>query len=225
VLRYEGREIEAYYCSTCGGRTSAVDEVWSRAGRPYLRSRSDRGPHDVDWCADSPHYRWTTVWSAADLETSLAGTLPDFLDWLAASPQRTAWNGPPFVPARAGADPRRPGRLLDLDVEERTTSGRVAVLEIRTTAGTYRVRGDRTRWVLAPVEGRFSILRSAWFDLAIEHAADGSPRRVTADGRGFGHGIGLCQTGALGMARAGRSCAQILEHYYPGARLERLHDR
>jgi stage II sporulation protein D len=41
-------------------------------------------------------------------------------------------------------------------------------------------------------------------------------------GSGFGHGLGLCQIGANGMARAGRSYREILAHYYPGTRLARL---
>lgn len=43
---------------------------------------------------------------------------------------------------------------------------------------------------------------------------------VTISGRGFGHGVGLCQVGAAEMGRRGRTCAQILEHYYPSARVE-----
>lgn len=225
VLRFEGREIEAYYSSTCGGRSSRIEEVWSQDSRPYLGSRRDVDPDGRDWCADSPQYRWTTEWSAADLERSLAETLPDFLDWLSESPRRRDWNGTPFQPARPGADARRPGRLRSLEIVARTTSDRVAVLELHMDSGVYRVRGDRTRWVLAPVEGRFSILRSAAFTLKTEYATDGSLLRVLAEGRGFGHGIGLCQTGALGMARAGRSVEQILAHYYPGARLEALDGR
>ena len=38
-----------------------------------------------------------------------------------------------------------------------------------------------------------------------------------AHGRGYGHGVGLCQEGAVAMARRGFTCGQILAHYYPGA--------
>ena len=49
--------------------------------------------------------------------------------------------------------------------------------------------------------------------------------RVTATGRGFGHGIGMCQTGALAMARRGYDYQGILSHYYPGTRLARAWSR
>lgn len=221
VLRHEGREIEAYYCSTCGGRTSDVREVWPREARPYLVSVQD-GPPDAAWCRGSPLFRWEKSWSAADLERVLKRTLPEYLQWLSASPTRRDWAGEGFSPARAGVDARRPGRLRGLEIAERTSCGRIARLDIRTDAGVYRIRGDRVRWVLVPVEGRFSILESAGFDLSVESGSDGALRRITVAGRGFGHGVGLCQHGALAMARAGHGFREILTHYYPGARLEAI---
>ncbi|MCG3180272.1 MAG: hypothetical protein BIFFINMI_02631 [Phycisphaerae bacterium] len=47
---------------------------------------------------------------------------------------------------------------------------------------------------------------------------------VLSDGHGWGHGMGLCQAGADGMARAGSSCRDILRFYYPGAVLKKLYD-
>ena len=46
---------------------------------------------------------------------------------------------------------------------------------------------------------------------------------VRIDGRGFGHGVGLCQYGAEGMSRKGRGFVDILRYYYPGAVLERAY--
>ncbi len=219
VLRHGGREIEAYYCSTCGGRTSDVREVWPREARSYLVSVQD-GPPGESWCRGSPLFRWEKSWSAADLQRVLQRTLPEYLQWLSASPARRDWAGEGFTPARAGVDARRPGRLRGLEIAEKTGCGRIARLDIRTDAGVYHIRGDRVRWVLVPVEGRFSILESACFDLSVEAGRDGALNRVAVAGRGFGHGVGLCQHGALAMARAGHGYREILEHYYPGARLE-----
>ena len=47
--------------------------------------------------------------------------------------------------------------------------------------------------------------------------------RLVADGAGAGHGVGFCQWGAVGRARAGQDYTQILAAYYPGAVLERLY--
>jgi SpoIID/LytB domain protein len=53
----------------------------------------------------------------------------------------------------------------------------------------------------------------------VEVAIQGGTATIT--GRGFGHGVGMCQYGAEGLARQGRSAEQILTHYYPGAQLTR----
>ena len=53
--------------------------------------------------------------------------------------------------------------------------------------------------------------------------ATGRALSVVASGAGSGHGVGLCQTGALGMARAGKSAEVILHSYYPGIELKRLY--
>jgi len=196
--------------------TSDIAEVWPRPARPYLVSHPDG---NRPYCRDSAHFEWRTRWTRAELEKVLAESLPDFLDWTEASPARAEWTGRPFRP-RGANDGRRPGALRDIAIEKRTTSGRVARLHIETDAGDYFIRGDRVRWVLAPPSGRFSILRSALFDLDVKRGDDGRPARITADGRGFGHGVGLCQTGALGMARRGRDFREILAHYYPGAQIE-----
>ena len=79
--------------------------------------------------------------------------------------------------------------------------------------------GDRIRWALRPVHSRFAILRSTLFDRE-EQAPDGVLARVVVRGGGFGHGVGLCQTGALERARRGQNAGQILEAYYPGATVQ-----
>lgn len=222
VLKSGDAEIEAYYSACCGGVSSNVHEVWAREAEPYLRSSVD-GPdqNGQAYCAESTYYHWRESWSIAQLEDLLQETLPAYLDWIAESPRRGQWTGPVFSPGDGSSDPGQPGRLRNLEVLSRTASGRVADLAIRTDAGVYHVRGDRTRWVLRPASGNPFILRSAYFDLELER--DGERLlRVAARGRGFGHGIGLCQTGALARAGEGQSYQEILAHYYPGAVLTKL---
>jgi stage II sporulation protein D len=106
--------------------------------------------------------------------------------------------------------------LEGLDVLGRDRSGRVSRLRVTTDRGEWVVWGDRIRWVLRPVHSRFAILRSTLFEIE-EQREDGVLQRVVLRGGGFGHGVGLCQTGALERARAGQGARQILEAYYPGA--------
>jgi len=73
---------------------------------------------------------------------------------------------------------------------------------------------------LKPVSGNPFILRSAQFSLdVVQEGARIS--KLVVRGQGFGHGIGLCQTGALARASQGQSFQEILAHYYPGAVLTR----
>ncbi|MFO7654441.1 MAG: SpoIID/LytB domain-containing protein [Candidatus Krumholzibacteriia bacterium] len=226
VLRHDaggpdggGGEIEAFYSAACGGSTSQVEEVWPRPARPYLVCHPDGpGADGLPWCAGSRHFRWVETWTQAELQEILERTLPPYVERMSRR-DRADWAGPSFTPARPGDGPGRPGRWRDLVVVERTRSGRVARLDVVCEAGTYHLRGDRLRWVLVPADGDPFILRSAAIDLEIDRPA-GAPATVTVRGGGFGHGVGMCQSGALAMAAAGKTYREILAHYYPGARLE-----
>lgn len=113
------------------------------------------------------------------------------------------------------------GPTLGARVERTDPSGRVLSLEIRDAAGEVidrpvadRFRNDYNRG--RPLD---ESLLSAWFRLR-----PGGGGATIAEGRGFGHGVGLCQYGADGLADRGADYREILATYYPGARLERAYD-
>ena len=195
VAVYQGRLIRAYYFSTSGGHTATLTDVWDRAGAPYLQGHRDADANGRSWSADSPHFRWTEVWSARELGEIVRARLPAVLD--------------------TTLTPEQIGVLEGVEVAERDRSGRVRRLRIRTDRAVFEVVGDRIRWVLRPVEGRIPILRSTLFELE-EIRRDGRLVGLLAHGGGFGHGVGLCQTGALARARAGQDYRTILRAYYPG---------
>ena len=112
------------------------------------------------------------------------------------------------------------GEIRDIKIKGTYRCGRVKCLEIRTSKGKYRVYGDRVRWVLRQ-PGSGKSLWSAKFTIKVKRSR-GRVSRVTANGHGFGHGVGMCQEGAIGMARRGHPYEQILKHYYPGIRLDRI---
>ena len=66
-----------------------------------------------------------------------------------------------------------------------------------------------------------TILNSTYFNFQ-EAKADGEVTSLTINGRGYGHGIGMCQWGAIGRARAGQNFRTILETYYPGTTIGRI---
>jgi len=107
------------------------------------------------------------------------------------------------------------GQLLDVRVRRRGVSGRVLDLELIGSLGTAHVLGGRIRSALGLREQLFVVDRS--FDDA------GRVARFTFRGRGWGHGVGLCQVGAYGMARAGMSYEKILKAYYTGVSVTKLY--
>lgn len=219
VLMHRGEPIDAYYSACCGGTSSHIHEVWPYAPEEYLQCRPDAPVGGGDpFCADYRYFNWRETWTVAELEKILQTTLPEYLAYMAEG-DRPGWSGAVFTP-RAGGDSARPGALRDLAIKGYTTSGRVSRLDVVTDAGTYHVRGDRTRWVLKPASGQPAILRSAMFEVELTRRGD-RLTGVAVRGRGYGHGIGLCQSGALVMAERGYTYQEILEHYYPGAKLTR----
>jgi stage II sporulation protein D len=94
----------------------------------------------------------------------------------------------------------------------------VSRLEIRLGGRTVTVEGAAVRRVLLP-PGQ-DVLRSAAFTLSAR-SSGGRVTSLVAEGRGAGHGVGLCQWGAIGRARAGERYPRILAAYFPGTTLTR----
>jgi stage II sporulation protein D len=122
---------------------------------------------------------------------------------------------PAQVLARLGRAASGVGTLLDLRVARRGPSGRVLDLEVVGTDGTAHVRGGRVRSALELREQLFVI------DRALDE--EGRVARFRLTGRGWGHGVGMCQVGAFGLARAGLSYDRILKSYYTGIQLSKLY--
>ena len=191
ILEYQGQVIDPFYHSTCGGRTAAGEEVFQNARRPYLVSVSDAAPNGTSWCAISPRYQWTERWTGAALTEVLRSTL-----------------GP------LGVAVEQQGVLRDVTVAQRSPSGRVSELSLIFARGTVPVRGQVVRQVLRPAG--IDQLRSANFRVVATRSGD-RLQQLTVEGGGAGHGVGMCQWGAVGRARAGFSATAILSAYFPGA--------
>lgn len=116
------------------------------------------------------------------------------------------------------------GRLVDVRVDSRSRSGRVWRLRVETTTGVVIVPAWSLRQVLRRPGNAASILRSNLFKVDVRRdPGTGRVLAVVASGAGSGHGVGLCQTGALGMARDGRAAEEIIHHYYRGVEIRRLY--
>jgi stage II sporulation protein D len=177
ILAFQNEVIDAFYHSTCGGKTAGIFDVW-KGSQPYLCGVDD-ALGETFACVASRYFRWTEVYRGETL-------------------------------ARFSA----PGTAITVDVLEKDWSGRNRRIRILRGESETIVSGDAIRQAIRRPDG--SPLRSTRFDF---HAETGL---VRIDGGGWGHGIGMCQTGALGRARAGKTYAEILLHYYPGAAIVTL---
>ena len=115
--------------------------------------------------------------------------------------------------ARAVARYGEVGTVRDVKPLRVGVSGRVVEAAIVGTDGELTLKGLQVRWGLGLRENLFVIDR--------ERAADGHVARFIFTGKGWGHGVGLCQVGAFGMAQSGSTYDRILQHYYSGITLAR----
>jgi stage II sporulation protein D len=120
------------------------------------------------------------------------------------------------VQARLGRSVRGIGAITDLRIAKQGSSRRVIDLEVIGTQGVAHIRGGRIRSALGLKEQLFVIDR-------IYNEAD----RVASfifTGRGWGHGVGMCQFGAYGLAKQGLNVEQILKTYYSGIELTKMYN-
>jgi stage II sporulation protein D len=191
VITSKDSLIQAFYYSTSNGRTANIEEVWPERGfRAYLRS-----VNDSIYNTGSKYFTWTETWDGPSLEKIINKSLVEM-------------NG----------DYSGKGHLQDLEVEAFTSCGRVKSLAVTLSGRTYRICGDKVRWLLRRNGVDRPILRSASFTLQVDKGAYGL-QNVRALGRGFGHGVGLSQMGAIGMALAGKKADEIIQFYYTGVAL------
>jgi stage II sporulation protein D len=107
------------------------------------------------------------------------------------------------------------GKLVDIIPQKRGNSERVIEILIKGKETQTVVKGLRIRRVLGLKETLFVIDR--------EYDKQGNITHFTFYGRGFGHGVGLCQVGAFGMAQAGADYKKILKKYYRGIKISKIY--
>lgn len=105
-----------------------------------------------------------------------------------------------------------PGNILSIETEKFEKSNRVAAVSIKGSKQTVSLNGNDFRRFMG-----FGKIKSTIFDVF-----KNGPNFIFK-GKGFGHGVGMCQWGAKGMAERGYSYKDILNFYYPGTELKKLH--
>ncbi len=106
------------------------------------------------------------------------------------------------------------GKLTNISVAKTTATGRVAALKVTGTTGSGIIRGLKIRWILGGKENKFRLFKRV--------NAGGKLLGVYLTGSAWGHGVGMCQVGAFGMATKGHTYTDILKHYYTGVKIEQI---
>lgn len=192
VLEYGGDICDTRYSKCCGGRTELFSTCWEDVDLPYLQSVED------PFCDCENSSILSQVLNDYDLHTA------DFHDWTV---QYTTDELSELVRTRTGIDF---GTIVAMEAVERGPSGRIKYLRI---TGTLREEVIGKELAIRKALSS-SHLKSSAFE--IEKSPDGFVLR----GRGWGHGVGLCQIGAAAMAAQGYDYRQILSHYYVGAEIK-----
>lgn len=220
VATYEGKLITAVFHSTSGGFTANNEDVWNSEATPYLRAthvaqkgnslkyvpaldvykktgnseslrKAKKGDFEADW---SKYYRWNFEWTAEEISSVLSNYFSTDV-----------------------------GEVQEINITGRSSSGRAAVIEFVTENGTFYEYKDRIRWALQYIDanGKPAVLLSTLF--IVEPVFDPATNEVSGfkvEGGGWGHGVGMSQVGAVGMAEAGYDFTVILKHFYQGIELE-----
>ncbi len=198
----ESRLVDSVYSAVCGGFTENNDAVWGGPPDPSLRGRPDFDVRSkqmrifLDGIGEALVARFVRL-NPVPSYCALSGMArPDKVRWRRAFPQREVDE----ICAPLGVGPVR-----KLAVEGRGVSGRARALRIEGRQATARVYGE------LPIRRLFKNLNSGMF--VVEKAGG----EWVFTGGGWGHGSGMCQTGAIGRAERGASYREILGWYYSGA--------
>ena len=200
VLMYDGKICDTRFGKCCGGQTNEYQYCWENISVPYLRSVKD------PFCNTDNKQILKQVLNDYDLETH------DFLEWTEELTQEEIHNR---ITAHLKTDL---GAILDMKPVEKGPGGHISKLRI--------VGKDKEFIVGKELEIRrmlcTSTLKSSAFTIEIKDVENGIPGRFVLHGRGWGHGVGLCQIGAAVMGEQGYGYKQILKHYYTDIQIKRL---
>lgn len=196
ILTYEHSPAKVFYFSSCGGATEDVGNVFSQKDIPYLTSVKDTKEPN---CEIAPNYNWIEKYSGKTIIKRL------FENRLIESTEY---------------------KCRDVEVKSRFQSGRVNELSIDLispdgSSNSVKLNSNNIRRILKTADGK-NILRSTMFDVETEER--GSDIEIILKGKGNGHGVGLCQWGAIAKSRKGKTFGEILYFYLPGTRIEKIND-
>ncbi|MEE8577390.1 MAG: SpoIID/LytB domain-containing protein [candidate division Zixibacteria bacterium] len=194
VLMSDNKFINAYYHSTCGGMTDDITDVWDRKETSYLKPVVDSA------CSWSKYFNWNERFTEEQLRRRLEQ----------------------YLTGERGRDIRLT-QIRDITVVGRTAGGRVQKMIIHTADDNFSFYKDRIRWVIGRSSNPELILPSDRFEVKISRDNSGDVYSINFEGSGYGHGVGMCQCGAIGKARRGWQSNEILTYFYKDVSIKKLY--
>jgi SpoIID/LytB domain protein len=211
ILSENGKPINAYYASNCGGHSELIKNVWGDRPAPqsYSISQFDWSEqNDLDLSVEENVREWIFSNPPSYCNPSINHELPEW------SQNNFRWKRELTFDesTKMTSKGKDLGNLLDIKILERGTSGRAYLANFIFDNENIEVKGElKIRQMFTPP------LRSSCF------VVDKTKTGFVLYGAGWGHGVGMCQSGAISMANNGMSFRQILKHYYRKAGLMRIY--
>jgi stage II sporulation protein D len=211
VATHNGALINALFYATSGGRTANVEDVFTGTAA-YLRSV---------WDAPAAQELPSVNALLADLRTP--AWTGSYASWHAYHRWNYSWTMAQMSRVVSDFANQPVGNVTAINILSRsTTSGRVTQIQFVTDQGTFTAEGTAIRAAMKYINtsGVPTVLPSTLFVIERLTDSSGALTGYTVYGGGNGHGAGMAQTGAVGMARAGATYPQILQKYYAGIALQ-----
>lgn len=195
IMVHKKEPIAAYYHAVCGGSTIGREKAWGGKKIDYLKSIDDSL-----YCSWAKSYVWAESFEVADI----------------------ALNVGRFLAERGDLPTRGFGKLEDIRFQQDRSSGRMTNMTVKTSTGTFEIENDKIRWALRRKSQPNAILPSTKFNAFAVRRGD-EILNLIIEGKGNGHGVGMCQCGAIGRARAGQDWETILKTYYRGIKFSKIY--
>lgn len=205
VCTYNGQIIDAVYCNNCGGHTEDKEKVWGGTPLPYLQGKYDSHKHFSYNLTDEAQVK---KWIKQENDVFCR---PDVQDkqWI-----KNSYHWVKEYPIHKIEEKMTRmydiGKIRNIKVIERGSSGRITKLKI---VGSKRsIILDRE----LNIRNTFFGLPSSLFYFEKKNG------KYIFEGKGSGHGVGMCQMGTINLAKKGYSYKKILSHYYTGIQIEKI---
>lgn len=216
VLTHNSELVDALYSAHTGGVTAQFEDIWDGEPRPYLRARIDGA--NPQWnLAAQPLDNEVAFRRFINLKQGFNGTDSAVFRWNRQSSIQQLTEDLNKYLLKTKHPIGRINRIIRMAVTERSPSGRIRLFTIETDRGIVELQKTEARSAFGPP-------RSTLFYIDPILDANGNLTGYKFIGGGFGHGVGLNQYGSYTLARLGWRYDRILQFYYPGTVLQRLHE-